>query len=219
MNGQELNELATQYLTDKDYENALKYYLEASDQGNFYAMYNLACMYYFGDGVEKNESTSLEWFERAARHGDPEGANRAGVMYENGIGTGRDLKKAFAYYTESAEEHSLSGMANLGLCYLEGKGTAADVSSGLDWMEKASAGGNGIASLTMGDYYRDGNYVEKNYVTARKYYERGQKQKYAPAMIRLAELYEKGLGAAVDGEKGRMLRKLAEETADSEQED
>lgn len=195
MTGKELNELATEYLTKKDYDKARQYFEEASEQGEYLAMYNLACMYYFGDGVEKDDVKAYFWYEKAWRHGDSEAANRVAVMREMGIGTEQNQEEAFKAYLESARMGSLSGMANAGRCYLEGIGTEADIQAGLDWMTKAFEGGNGIASLNMGEYCFEGKYMEQSYEMARLFWERGAAQKYDPCTERLSYLYENGLCA------------------------
>jgi len=215
MNGKEYNELATQHLLQKDYENARRYYLLASEQGEYLAMYNLACMYYFGDGVERDEAAAFSWYQKAGQHGDPEALNRVGVMLENGIGVEKNPAEAFAAYRKSAELGSLSGLANTGFAYLEGKGVQTDWEAGLRYLELASERGNGIASLALGDSYRNGQWgLSPEAVRARGYYERGMQQKYAPAIERLAELYDAGEGVERDPIKAAELRRLAENTTE-----
>ena len=80
MTPQEKDALATEYLAKEDYENAMKYFLQASEEGYYISTYNIACMYYFGDGVEQNEAKAFEWYKKAAAQGDPEAANRAAIM-------------------------------------------------------------------------------------------------------------------------------------------
>ncbi|BET21475.1 hypothetical protein RGT18_10630 [Solobacterium moorei] len=179
-------------------------------------MYNIACMYYFGDGVEKNDTLAFEWYKKAAQHQDPEAANRVGVMLENGIGCSADAEQAYRYYVQSADLGSLSGMANLSLCMLEGKGCEKDIPKGLLWMDKASVKGNGIASTLMGDYYQEGKYVVQDYLQAATYYERGMQQKYAPAIFKLAKMYEYGYGITKDLHKSKELEQLAKDTPDED---
>ena len=216
MNGQELNDLATQYLGEKNYDQARKYYLLAADEGNYLAMYNLACMYYFGDGVEKDDAKAFQWYRKATENGDMEAANRVGIMYQQGIGTDRDDRQAFAFFLRSAEGDSLSGQANLGFCYLLGKGTEKDVEKGLYWMNRASEGGNGIASVELGNDCREGIYQPRNYAEAQRYYRRGMEQRYAPAYLCLAEMYELGLGVDPDPAYASELRKQAESVPDED---
>ena len=207
---EELTEKGTEYLLNGKYDKALETYQRAADQGSYLAMYNIACMYYFGDGVKKDDSVSYQWFCKASDAGDPEAASRAGVMAEKGIGTEKDMEKAFHLYQTAANRKSLSGMANLALCYLEGKGTQKNIDKGIVWMQKASEGGNGIASEFLGDCYRNGKYVAQNDRYAVSCYEKGLSQKYAPAVKKLAEMTEKGLGTDKDLKKASELYAKAE---------
>ncbi|MCR4951291.1 MAG: sel1 repeat family protein [Solobacterium sp.] len=215
MNGKELNEKATEYLMNHDYDKAMEYYLSAAEEGNWLAMYNIACMYYFGDGPERNVREALAWFLKAAECGDPEAASRAGTLQLSEPEV-RDEQKAFACFLKAAEHGSLSGMGNLALCFLEGTGTEQNIEEGLAWMEQASAKGNGIASLKMGEYFESGTYVPSDEKKAAEYYERGMKQRYAPAIEKLAKLYEEGRGVAQDRTRAEELRKLASETPDED---
>ncbi len=236
MTGKELDRIATEYLTNGDYDNAMKYFLQASEEGYFISMFNIACMYYFGDGVEQDYSKAYEWYVKASEAGDKEAMNRVGMLLAEGTGVEKDPEKAFEWYLRSAKAGSLSGMASTGYCYLQGFGTEADLNSFLAWMNKASRKGNGIASLTLGDYYAEHadeiidvmqcdsckSSVPKedlpsyNLNRAREYYERGMKQKYAPAILKLAEMYEKGLGVEQDPAKAEELKELAANTPDED---
>ncbi|MBR1891253.1 MAG: sel1 repeat family protein [Clostridia bacterium] len=205
----QLDKQATQLLKDGKKKQAFELFKKASEMGNFVSTYNVACMYYFGDGVEANHSTALEWFKKASDQGDREAENRVGVMYEEGIGTDIDLNQAFLRYKNSAEAGSLGGMGNLAKCYLYGIGTSVDVEEGLRWMETASKKGNGIATLELGNIYCDGKFVPKDYAMARKILERGLMQKYGPALEKLADLLENGLGGEVDIKRAEYLRRIA----------
>lgn len=202
-----------------DYEKAMKLYRQAALQNDYLAMYNLACMYYFGDGVDKDDAQAFEWFTKASNLGDCEAACRAGGFLEHGIGTAKDAVKAFDYYEISAKGGSLAGMANLGRCYLEAIGTKQDCAKGLEWLEKASSLGNGIASEMLGDYARKGQYGPVNLSRAYQYYERGMKQKYAPAVRKLARMLEKGEGCTPDKQKAGQLVLLADQMEHSDQQE
>ena len=78
----QIDRQATRLLKDGKKKEALELFKKASEMGNFVSTYNVACMYYFGDGVEANTSTALEWFKKASAQGDREAENRVGIMYE-----------------------------------------------------------------------------------------------------------------------------------------
>ena len=53
-------------LQEKDYNRAIELFTKSSEMGNYFATYNLGCMYYFGDGVEKDEEKAFEYFIKAS---------------------------------------------------------------------------------------------------------------------------------------------------------
>ena len=208
MNGKEWNEKGTEHLLAKQYDDAMECFMKA--EGNYFAMYNLACMHYFGDGTERDPDQALGWFIKASEAGDAEAASRAGTLLSGKEVSNPDARKAYACFLSAAERGSLSGMGNLAMCLLEGRGCEKDIETGLQWMEKASRLGNGIASLKLGGFAEEGIYLEKDPAKAAEYYRRGVQQKYAPAAERLAALYELGKGVPKDPAYAAELRKDAE---------
>jgi TPR repeat protein len=54
----------------KDYEEALKWYKKAAEQGNSNAQYNLGFMYGTGTGVPKDYVLAYRWYSLAVAQGD-----------------------------------------------------------------------------------------------------------------------------------------------------
>jgi hypothetical protein len=54
-----------------DYEGAVVYYTKAAQLGNMNAHYNLSCMYYKGESVEKDQKKEMYHLEEAAIGGHP----------------------------------------------------------------------------------------------------------------------------------------------------
>ena len=153
MKGTNELKLGDKYIEEKQYDKALAQFLLSSEQGNYFATYNDACMYYFGDGVTQDEAKAFEYFSKARSQGDAEATNRMAAMLAEGVGVKKDLIKAFDLYLEAAKNKSLSAMANVAICYLEGMGTSIDINEGLKWLDEASLKGNGVASKIFADYY------------------------------------------------------------------
>ena len=62
--------------TERDLDKAIEYlqkaielYTKASKQGNEYALYNLACYYEKGEGIEQDYEKAVELYTEAARRG------------------------------------------------------------------------------------------------------------------------------------------------------
>ena len=66
-----------------DYRNAFEYYTRAAELGDVDAQYELACLYEFGKGVEKDRGKAVHYLEEAAIGGDPIARNRLGRIEWN----------------------------------------------------------------------------------------------------------------------------------------
>ncbi|GBB87800.1 hypothetical protein RclHR1_01430009 [Rhizophagus clarus] len=55
---------------EQDYEKAIELYHKAANSGHSYAQYNLALMYEYGKGTEKNINQAIYWYEKSAKQGD-----------------------------------------------------------------------------------------------------------------------------------------------------
>ena len=68
------------------------------------AAYNIAVLYYNGDGVSKDFRQAVKWMRLAAEVGLPQAQNKMGVMHYTGKGAHKNLKKEGAFYTWKKEE-------------------------------------------------------------------------------------------------------------------
>ena len=67
------------------------------------AQYNLAFMYYGGEGVTQDDKQALYWFEQAAKLGHAHAQDKLAYMYLNGRGVDVNRAQAYAWYTLAAE--------------------------------------------------------------------------------------------------------------------
>ena len=72
----------------------LKEMLQAAEQGNATAQYNLGVMYDNGQGVRQDDAQAVHWYRKAAEQGNVEAQHNLGAMYANGQGVRRDHKIA-----------------------------------------------------------------------------------------------------------------------------
>ena len=99
-------------------------------------MYNLACCYRDGAGVQEDQEQAIAWFQKVYElHGDVAGdaANRIGLIY-NGQ---KNYVKQVEWYKKSAEEGYDWGMYNLAGCYRDGAGVQEDQEQAIAWFRKA----------------------------------------------------------------------------------
>lgn len=85
-------------------EQAVTLFKQAANQGNVEACYQLAELYYNGNGVAKNFATAKSYYQRAAEAGMAEAQYMMGVMARNGQGGEKDFTVAREWLTLSARQ-------------------------------------------------------------------------------------------------------------------
>jgi TPR repeat protein len=71
--------------------------VEAADQGDADAQYNLGFRYANGEGVEQNYAKAVEYYQLAADQGHADAQSNLGAMYGNGAGVARSLPTALKW--------------------------------------------------------------------------------------------------------------------------
>ena len=130
-------------------EDARKHFEDVkakADQGNASAQYNLAILYYKGDGVDKDSAESAKWFRKAAEQGDDQAQYNLGVMYAHGNGVPNDDTEAANWFRRAAEQGSANAQFQLGLAYFLGKGVPEDIVQSYKWFNLAAARGDDKAA-------------------------------------------------------------------------
>ncbi|MBE6293239.1 MAG: tetratricopeptide repeat protein [Bacteroidales bacterium] len=87
-----------------NYEEAVKWYLEAAEQGHAKAQYNLGVCYYNGDGVQQSYVKAAKWYRKAAEQGNMYAQYNLGVCYANGEGVEQSKSEAAKWYKKAAEQ-------------------------------------------------------------------------------------------------------------------
>ena len=184
-----------------NYLEAIKWYKKSSDNGNFFATYNIACMYYFGDGVKRNVDEAIAYFIKATEQGDKEAANRLGTIF---LADKKDKENALKYLKLSADKKSLGGLHSYGQLLLDDGNV-----EGLKYIEEASKLGNGEASLFIGKCYEAGTYFEKDVKKAFEYYLKAANLRVNEAEAIVSKCYKEGIGVNIDLEKAKYYEEMS----------
>ncbi len=121
----------------QSYEEAVKWYRIAAEQGNTYAQCNLGQMYESGHGVELSYVEAVEWYRQAAEQdcvdvcwyrpraekGNPEAQYHLGYMCMKGIGMVQSYEKAAEWYRRAADQGHAKAQFYLGLMSAAPPGT------------------------------------------------------------------------------------------------
>jgi TPR repeat protein len=125
----------------KNYTDAMKYYLMAANQGDASAEYNVAWLYDNGDGVTQDYGQALQWYLKSANQGDRDAQNNLGELYYYGHGTAVDYAAAFHWYQLAANQGEQNAEFNIGWLYANGQGVTEDDNLAHMWMARAAAQG------------------------------------------------------------------------------
>lgn len=105
----------------KDTSSELRKLLKKANAGNPDAMYEVATIFFTGEGVEQDSARAAMWLEKAADAGHQDAAYTLALMYQNSDGVERDAKKAEKYYEMGVNRGDINSMFNLGLLYVNAK--------------------------------------------------------------------------------------------------
>lgn len=160
-----------------DYEEALKLYRLAADQGLALAQNRLGECYQKGVGVELNFKEAISWFQQAAAQGYDLAYFNLGVCYENGYGCRVDYLQAKNYYSLGRESDYGDGRTKLW--------STAAIMRINDKLRSDSH-----AQLTQGTRCEE----KEDYEGALHWYRKAWEGNVLGAQSALHRLYEKGYG-------------------------
>lgn len=86
-----------------NYQIAHEQFTQLALQNNAEAQYNLAFMYFGGEGVPPDDIKAAFWFEQAAKLAHAGAQDTLAYMYLHGRGVDADRVKAYAWYSVAAK--------------------------------------------------------------------------------------------------------------------
>lgn len=94
---------AQAFYENEDYQSAFIEFSTLAYEGNIVAQYNLAFMFYGGDGIAQDYEQAFYWFNSAAMAGHPMAQDLLAHMYYHGYGTKKDNMRAYIWYSLAAD--------------------------------------------------------------------------------------------------------------------
>jgi len=140
---------------ERDYAQIARLYQQAAAMGHWKAEFNLAGLYFRGQGVEQNTEKATELIESVMKKGVPDAWDAMGSLYMNGIGSlKQDATVAWAFWQRAADMGSPNAQAYIGE-HLNARITEpprvwANEEIGRKMLECAFAQGSGKAALELG---------------------------------------------------------------------
>ncbi|AYV81957.1 MAG: hypothetical protein Harvfovirus86_2 [Harvfovirus sp.] len=96
-----------------DYDEALKWYLNAAEKNNTNAINIIASYYIKGRAVQINYSLAINWYERAVALGDCHAMNHLGLIHKRGLGVNKDNPTALKWFKLAADHGSTDALWNI----------------------------------------------------------------------------------------------------------
>lgn len=185
-------------------------YLDAANNGDVEAQYEMARHYEYGCGCEKDQTKTFEWLRKAAENGHPEAMYDVSECYRKGAGIGTDCEKALEWYVKSAvcgdDERLLVILAQE---YCKG-GKVQGVELEKDYNKAIKYAKLGIdrfdsarSFLCLGKCYYYGRGVEEDEGEAAKLFQKAAEKGEAEAQDLLGDCYKIGRGVDKDLSKAK----------------
>lgn len=204
-------EYACKLYEDRDYCNALNWFIESANKGKNESQKKLGDMYFYGEGVPQNYQMALEWYERSAAQENVEALTRIGdLWYEREDGK-RDYAIALKYYLQAASKGNSFSQYSAGWMYYYGQGTEKDISKAFHWYTKAAHNGDASGQFCLAKMYYYGESTEKNYEKALNWFKEAAEQGHETSQYYLGWMYYYGQGTEINYSEARIwFEKCAE---------
>jgi uncharacterized protein len=161
-----------------DYDRAIKYFRQASDDGNIIADWYLGHIYREGRGVRVDNAIAYSYYSRVADAYDPEESdnNRLRIMVDGQLqiakyqwkgvptaGIKPNHQLAARTFLRIASNYGHPGAQYaLGIMNIEGQGVKANPRQGLKWLIAAARKRNPEAEAYLGELYFAGKFVQRD---------------------------------------------------------
>ncbi|EGB07814.1 hypothetical protein AURANDRAFT_27542, partial [Aureococcus anophagefferens] len=189
------NRLGALLHSEEKFEEAVRYYALAANQGYAAGELNLGSCYGNGQGTEVDLGKARYWYARAAAKGHETAITFLGSAYRLGrFGLVKSDKKAAKIYRRAVELGDVDAMAHLGDLYRTGSGVKLDKKKAERLYRMAADRGVAIAQYNLAR----GLDAEKKFAEAFRYFALAANQGFTDAENSLGCYYMDGDGTEVD---------------------
>ena len=133
-----------------EYPEAAKLLRPLAEKGNPAAQFLLGEAFFFGLGVERNDTQAANWYAAAARAGNTEALYRLGYLYATGQGVAYDASAAERNLLAAANKGHRAAIVLLGDFYHEGLYRKENEVLARRWLNRAAMTGDIEAMYKLG---------------------------------------------------------------------
>ena len=135
-------QLGEKYYKERKYEEAVKWYHLAAEQGHAEAQDQLGFCYRTGWGVIKNYEIAAKWYRKAANQGYAPAQCSLGYCYHNGHGVPENPIESLTWLIKAAKQGYTYAQSTLGKWYYWGDGAPEDCEQSVKWIIEAIKAGD-----------------------------------------------------------------------------
>jgi TPR repeat protein len=164
----------------KDYDEALKWFLKAANQGSAIGQERVGFMYLHGRGKSfsldhSNVLEAIPWLQKSADQGNADAQYWLGTVYREGVTPIPNTDPDYLGHKNHLEEKWFRAAANqgnkaaqtaLGMMYLSGGPIQIDYAEAMKWFLKSAEQGDAYAQSQIGNMYEKGQGVSPDKVQA-----------------------------------------------------
>uniref|UniRef100_A0A7S2W194 PDZ domain-containing protein n=1 Tax=Rhizochromulina marina TaxID=1034831 RepID=A0A7S2W194_9STRA len=183
-------------------------------------MYDLACRYRLGEGVEQDTQLSIEFLARAADAGYPPAQVALGNLYENDPDlSAENVEKTAQLYQAAADKGNHKALFFLGKLCLSGKGVKEDQGKGVELLRRAADSGIAEAHFKLAELYDHGIFgLDQSEAKAVQHVETAADLGLVAAQYELGHRFANGQGIRLDYRRAAtyFLRAASQGDADAQ---
>jgi hypothetical protein len=180
----------------KKYDEAVKWYARAAEQGDGLSQLNLAQMYEKGMGVKQDVVQAKKWYRKNMETGSGESLYRLASLSDK---TG-EYPEAVKLYRKAVKQDDYRAMVDLGEMLEQGRGVEKDVAQAVQLYEQA-ADRSRWAQFKLGAMYLQGQGVPKSEARALQWWQKSADGGNAKAQNNLGVMYDRGIAVQRDYRK------------------
>ena len=218
---------------DQDYQKAKGLFLRADALDNGNSQFELAHLYEYGKGVEKNIDKALEYYKKAAKHGDADAKYKIDLLegkpsknrrnfnfekaldYTYGYTVEVDYDKAIEYYKIGAKNNHGTSIYNIGFLLEHTSKTKKNKEASQYFLQSAELG-NTYGQTVMANKYLFGWGVEIDKEKSVYWEEQAAKQGNITSIREMAQKYYYGEGVDKNFEEAVKWYQKAIDAGDQE---
>lgn len=186
---------------DRDLPEAFALYLKAAEAGSSEGFLRMSESYYYGGlrpRAELSQEKTLEWLLKGAELEHVPAFAQLGRLHI-GQGVPIDGAEGVKWLRKGAERKSPECYCTLGVAYYRGVGVPKDVEEARKWLKLACAEGNTEAMRHMAGIEQD----KEDFKEAVRWYRAAAERGDSWGQIKLAGMYEYGIGIPKDPQQAR----------------